>query len=116
MPVRPREALPLAYFIRRAKVLQQYRAMLRAASRLDAATAATSSGRAGAMIREEIRAAYRQNRGEAGNFVVNQMISEGGRQLAKLEAMTADASGRSAAQAENYKLGTGWPWAEEPAR
>ena len=97
------EALGFKDFIRRAQVKAQYREMLRLARRY-----AKTRPDDGADVLRQVRDGYRRHRSERDGFAVAQLISGGRASLRELRALAAGAD--DAGPADEYEVGTDWPW------
>lgn len=120
----PSQVLPLHTFIRRGKVLAQYRRFLRLIN--------GASLEARPELRQQVREQFRRYKNEADAAVVNHLLAQGQQQMKVLEELVFSASTRypmqgsggappptQAAQSTQAdrgardvlgRLGEGWPW------
>ena len=113
----------LKVFIRRAEVRAQFRAHLRAATRVPGAAGAdvleqvrstwnhSVSRSARAPAAKTTRRRYRRHQAERDDFAIKQLVAEGRRTLQEVLALAEKDAGPSA----DYEVGEEWPWAAAAA-
>ncbi len=108
---RIKDTLPLKEFMRRAQVLNLYRAMNRAARRVSDANLRQS-------LCTEIRNSFRQNQQLRDSMSLKSTLIDANRQLKQLRTMGEQSVangpgtwlGESTEDDVRGRVGTGWPW------